>query len=285
MKHYFKLIKPGIIIANLISVTGGFFFASYNYININMLFYTLLGTALVIASGCLFNNIIDIDIDKKMVRTKNRILLQSLHFILYIKILGIFFLLLGCSILFLKVNILSSLLSVIGFLIYVGMYSLYMKRRTMYSTIIGSLSGSIPPLIGYCSVSHIIDFKSILLFIIFSLWQIPHSYSILIFYIEDYKRSKIPVVSIKKGILKTIIDIIFYIFLFFMFIILLYIFKYISLIFMMILSVLNIFWLCISCLCYLFYKHSCYFRLLFYWSIFVIFTLNFMFILNFFKYI
>ena len=40
-----------------------------------------------------------------------------------------------------------------GFAIYVGMYSLYLKRHSVYATLIGSLAGAAPPLAGYCAVS------------------------------------------------------------------------------------------------------------------------------------
>ncbi|MCW5197147.1 heme o synthase [Buchnera aphidicola] len=286
MKNYFLSIKPGIVIANLISVLGGFcFFSSYVYINIYVLFYVVFGTGLVIASGCLFNNIIDTDIDKYMIRTRSRILLQSSIPILYFKIYGILLLLLGFSILFIKVNILSSLLSIMGFCIYVFIYSLYMKRKTIYSTIVGSLSGAIPPLVGYCSVSNSIDVKSILLFTVFILWQIPHSYSIYILYYEDYKKAKIPVFSVKKGIEKTIKEIIFYILLFSLVICLFYNFQYVNFKFIMVLSLLNIFWLCISFLCYFFKNCKFFFRLLFYFSILIICIFNIFLMLNFLQYI
>lgn len=38
----------------------------------------MIGTSLVVASGCVFNNCIDRDIDLKMERTKNRVLVQGL---------------------------------------------------------------------------------------------------------------------------------------------------------------------------------------------------------------
>jgi protoheme IX farnesyltransferase len=37
----------------------------------------VIGTSLVVASGCVFNNCIDRDIDHKMERTKNRVLVQG----------------------------------------------------------------------------------------------------------------------------------------------------------------------------------------------------------------
>lgn len=61
-----------------------------------------------------------------------------------------------------------------GFVVYVGVYSLYMKRHSVYGTLIGSLSGAAPPVIGYCAVTGEFDSGAAILLAIFSLWQMPH---------------------------------------------------------------------------------------------------------------
>jgi protoheme IX farnesyltransferase len=66
LKQYLNLAKPGIVFGNLISVTGGFFLASRGDADLALFFATALGVSLVIASGCVFNNYIDRDIDQKM---------------------------------------------------------------------------------------------------------------------------------------------------------------------------------------------------------------------------
>ncbi len=68
-------------------------------------------------------------------------------------------------------NALAMLLAVIGFIVYVGIYSLYMKRKSVYGTLIGSLSGAAPPVIGYCAVTNEFDMGALILLLIFSLWQ------------------------------------------------------------------------------------------------------------------
>ncbi len=62
-KHYYSLTKPGIIYGNLITVSGGYFLASHGNIDFIKYFFTMLGITLVVASGCVINNIIDKDID------------------------------------------------------------------------------------------------------------------------------------------------------------------------------------------------------------------------------
>lgn len=159
-----------------------------------------MGVSLVVASGCVFNNYIDRDIDKKMERTKNRVLVKGLIApsvtLVYATVLGI----VGFALLYIAANPLAMWLAVMGFVVYVGVYSLYMKRHSVYGTLIGSLSGAAPPVIGYCAVTNEFDAGALILLAIFSLWQMPHSYAIAIFRFKDYQAANIPVLPVVKGI-------------------------------------------------------------------------------------
>jgi len=200
IKQYLQVTKPGIIFGNLISVVGGFLLASKGSIDYPLFIATLLGVSLVVASGCVFNNYIDRDIDKKMERTKNRVLVQGLMqpkvSLVYATALGI----VGFALLYIGANPLAMWLAVMGFVVYVGVYSLYMKRNSVYGTLIGSLSGAAPPVIGYCAVAGQFDMGALILLLIFSLWQMPHSYAIAIFRFKDYQAANIPVLPVVKGI-------------------------------------------------------------------------------------
>ncbi|AKH65733.1 MULTISPECIES: heme o synthase [Photorhabdus] len=200
IKQYLQVTKPGIIFGNLISVIGGFLLASKGVIDYPLFISTLLGVSLVVASGCVFNNYIDRDIDRIMERTKNRVLVKGLIdpkiSLIYALILGIA----GMVLLYVAANALAMQLAIIGFVVYVGVYSLYMKRKSVYGTLIGSLSGAAPPVIGYCAVTGQFDTGALILLLIFSLWQMPHSYAIAIFRFKDYQAANIPVLPVIKGI-------------------------------------------------------------------------------------
>ncbi|GAA3880891.1 heme o synthase [Gibbsiella dentisursi] len=200
IKQYLQVTKPGIIFGNLISVVGGFLLASKGSIDYPLFLATLVGVSLVVASGCVFNNYIDRDIDKKMERTKNRVLVKGLiapsASLVYATVLGIA----GFVLLYTAANPLAMWLAVMGFVVYVGLYSLYMKRHSVYGTLIGSLSGAAPPVIGYCAVTNEFDAGALILLAIFSLWQMPHSYAIAIFRFKDYQAANIPVLPVVKGI-------------------------------------------------------------------------------------
>ncbi|MDD0975217.1 heme o synthase [Pseudomonas fontis] len=201
IKHFIQITKPGIIFGNVLSVAGGFFLAAQGHVDFMLFLATVIGTSLVVASGCVFNNCIDRDIDIKMERTKNRAMVQgqiSLKVALvYATLLGVA----GLGLLYVQANALAALFGLIGFVIYVGFYSLYLKRKSVHGTLVGSLSGAMPPVIGYCAVSGTFDLAALTLLVMFSLWQMPHSYAIAIFRFNDYLAASIPVLPVKRGIL------------------------------------------------------------------------------------
>jgi protoheme IX farnesyltransferase len=199
IKNYLLIAKPGIILGNLITAAAGFFLASKGQVDGVALSATLIGISLVVASGCVLNNCVDRKIDRKMNRTRRRALAKGLISpkiaVLYATILGIA----GMALLWVTTNLLSVVIVLAGLVIYVVVYSLYMKRNSVYSTLIGSLAGATPPLAGYCAVTGHFDLGAVILFSIFSLWQMPHCYAIAVFRFDDYAAAAIPVLPVKEG--------------------------------------------------------------------------------------
>jgi protoheme IX farnesyltransferase len=199
IKNYLLVAKPGIVLGNLISAAAGFFLASKGRVDGLALPATLIGISLVVASGCVFNNCIDRKIDRKMIRTRDRALAKGLislkSALSYAAILGIAGLALLCS----ATNLLSVGIVLAGLVIYVCVYSLYMKRNSVYGALIGSLAGAAPPLAGYCAVTGRFDLGAVILLSIFTLWQMAHCYSIAVFRLDDYTAAAIPILPVKQG--------------------------------------------------------------------------------------
>ena len=211
VKHFIQITKPGIIFGNVLSVAGGFFLAAKGHVDFALFLAVVVGTSLVVASGCVFNNCIDRDIDIKMERTKNRVMVQggmSLTLaLIYATLLGVA----GFSLLYVQANPLSAFCALIGFIVYVGFYSLWLKRKSVHGTLVGSLSGAMPPVIGYCAVSNSFDLAAVTLLVMFSLWQMPHSFAIAIFRFKDYSAANIPVLPVARGILAAKKQIVLYV--------------------------------------------------------------------------
>jgi len=201
VKNYLLVTKPGIVLANLITAAGGFFLASRGHVEISVMMSALSGISLVVACGCVFNNCIDRSMDRKMTRTRNRVLAQGLispkAAVCFAVLLGAA----GTALLWTATNLLSVAVVLSGLVVYAGVYSLYLKRRSIFATMIGSLAGAAPPLAGYCTVTNRFDLGALTLLLIFSLWQMPHCYAIAIFRLDDYASANIPVVPVRQGIL------------------------------------------------------------------------------------
>ena len=212
-KTYYQLTKPGIIRGNAIPAIAGFLLACHGTLRYWLLVQTLIGISLVIASGCVFNNYLDRDIDKKMTRTRHRALAEgrvsTFQALSYATVLGI----LGFAVLAHYTNSRTVLLGLIGIVFYVIVYG-YAKRTSVHGTLVGSISGALPPVAGYVAVSDSFNGAALILFLILVFWQMPHFYAISIYRRKEYAAAGIPVLSVKKGVAVTKRDMIAYIILF-----------------------------------------------------------------------
>jgi protoheme IX farnesyltransferase len=199
IKNYGLVAKPGIVFGNLISAAAGFLLASKGRVDGVTLGATLMGISLVVASGGVFNNVVDRNLDRKMLRTCNRPLARGLIKPAQAVIYGTILALAGLGLLLAATNPLAVVIVLAGLVIYVGVYSLYLKRYSAYSVLIGSLAGAAPPLAGYCAVTGRFDMGAMILLAIFSLWQMPHCYAIAVFRFDDYRAAAIPVLPVKQG--------------------------------------------------------------------------------------
>ncbi len=220
IKDYYRLAKPGIIYGNAITAAAGFFLASKGHFyaeggsafggDIKLFLAMIVGLSLVIASGCVFNNLFDSDVDAKMDRTKNRAMVTGVVSKTAAIIYGIALLIVGTVILWLLTTHYSLLTALIGWIFYVLIYT-PLKRSSVYATIIGSIAGAVPPVVGYTAVANRLDAGALILFLILVLWQMPHFYAIAIYRLKDYTEASIPVLPVKQGIQNTKIQMLIYI--------------------------------------------------------------------------
>ncbi len=184
----------------------------------------------------------DQGIDSKMARTKKRALVTKIipefHAVIYASILGI----MGFLLLVINTNLLTTLTAFVGFFFYIIVYGIS-KRKSVHGTIIGSISGAVPPVVGYCAVTNTFDVGAFLLFLILVIWQMPHFYAIATFRHDDYAAASIPVLPVKKGLKQTKIQMILYIIAFIIVNALLTVFHYTAYTYLIIMTLLGLIWL------------------------------------------
>jgi protoheme IX farnesyltransferase len=241
-KDFVQLAKPGIIFSNLITAFGGFWIAAQWNVQWDLLIYAIIGTALVMASGCVLNNYLDRDMDTKMARTKKRALptgkMQPNVVLWYGITLGI----IGITSLWFLVNPLTALLGLLGLFVYVWIYTAWFKRTSVWSTVVGAVSGAVPPIMGYCAVANIIDAGALILFAILFLWQMPHFWALGIRRVEEYRAAGFPLLPVVRGSFVTKISMIRYVVLLVPTTALLYLYGYVGMIYLVTAIVMGIYW-------------------------------------------
>lgn len=243
------LTKPGIIRGNLIIATAGYLFGSAGNPDLKTLLGLMIGSSLIIASACVYNNILDRDVDRLMGRTKKRALVVKTISVRNAFIFGTVLLLLSIAVLYVLTNPLALLIAMIGHGAYVFLYT-YSKRKTIHGTLLGTISGATPPVIGYVAATGKLDITALLLFLILVAWQMPHFYAIAIFRFDDYKKANIPVLPVVKGYVRTKTEIIIYILAFLGLVVLLGIYGVASLVTVLLVVLAGCYWLYLSLLKY-----------------------------------
>lgn len=197
------MMKPGITLSNTLAAVAGFFLASSMYGFDPLAFAGVAaGIALVIASACVANNMVDRDIDLRMKRTRGREVaagnISMQNAFIYAVVLGIS----GFGSLALWTNWWTFALGVLAYVWYVVIYGIA-KRKTPASTLIGAVCGALPPMAGYAAVTNNIDTVAFILFMMLIIWQMPHFYAIAMMRRDDYKKAGLPVWSVKYGMAST----------------------------------------------------------------------------------
>lgn len=210
-KVLFETIKVGIIKSNLISMIAGLSMALFVhhlsfFDKIGNVALAFIGTALVIGAAGVFNNLYDRDIDSIMERTKNRPTVSGIVDVRSGLIIGTWIAVGGLVALYIA-SPLSAFCGFLGLFLYVVPYTMWTKRKTIYNTEVGSLSGAMPPLIGWAAISpDILHPGAIALFLLMLIWQMPHFYAIGIRRMEEYRAANVPMLPVVKGIRRTYVQ-------------------------------------------------------------------------------
>ncbi|SER59180.1 heme o synthase [Psychrobacillus sp. OK032] len=247
LKDFLSLIKIGIVNSNLVTTFTGLWLAfqitNRNFLHeLDLLFYTLFGAALIIAGSAAMNNYIDRDIDPVMKSKKGRPTVTGRFTPSAVLITSFSFLIVGEILLFMA-STSAGVWGLAGIISYVVLYSMWSKRKHVSNTVVGSISGAIPPVIGWAAVEPGLSFGALALFLIMFAWQPPHFYALAMKRTEEYRAANIPMLPVVKGFKRTKVSMLLWILLLFP---LPFLLMDLGIIFVILATVLNIGWLLFS---------------------------------------
>jgi protoheme IX farnesyltransferase len=186
LRAYLRVTKPAAILPHFITAAAAMSLAAKGTPPANLLAWTLLGGGCVAAAANTFNSYLDRDIDALMARTRHRPLASGRLKPNHALVLGAVSMVVGFLILGGLVNRIAAMLAALVLGYYILPYTLWLKRRTYWGTIIGSGIGAIPPLIGWVAVTKQVELTPFLLSAIIMLWTLPHFWSLAFFRREEY---------------------------------------------------------------------------------------------------
>ncbi|MED5451009.1 MAG: heme o synthase [Candidatus Neomarinimicrobiota bacterium] len=201
-----ELTKLRIAFLVLTTTVIGFYLGQQGIKSPELLLYTLVGTLLCSAGSSVLNNVIEVETDAKMNRTKDRVLPTKKISLFTASLLGILFIGFGLAILFEKVNTLTSILAFCTVVSYLALYT-PLKKVSWINTSVGAIPGALPPLGGWTAATNSLDPGGWILFFILFFWQHPHFYSIAFVHKEDYARAGLKMLPVIDNGKKTVLHI------------------------------------------------------------------------------
>lgn len=195
------LAKPKIIVLLFVTCACGALVAAGG--NAGLLGWhvavAMVGLVLSASGANMVNMWWDRDIDPLMTRTKNRPLPQGRIRPGTVLAMGVALVAVGWG-LAAVAGWLAGLMCLAGALFYIVVYTMLLKRRTVYNIVIGGAAGAFPPLVGWAAVQgNLSSPLPWLMFLIVFLWTPPHFWSLALVSNADYTRARIPMYPVVYG--------------------------------------------------------------------------------------
>ncbi len=200
VSDYYALLKPKVMSLVIFTGLAGMWVApgmaqTHPFLLIVAMFCLAINAG---AAGAI-NMWYERDIDAIMKRTQNRPL--PLNKMAHSEALafGIIMSVFSVMIMGMALNWVAAGLLAFANFFYVFIYTIWLKRRTPQNIVIGGAAGAFPPMIGWAAVTGDISLYPIILFAIIFIWTPPHFWALSLFANEDYKRAKIPMMTVTAG--------------------------------------------------------------------------------------
>lgn len=209
-KDFVEITKARLSISVVVSTIAGYLlgFDEEQPFQWLVLLLLIIGGYCMVGASNVFNQIIEIELDAKMDRTKNRPLPSGRITKQNAFILGCILTLLGLAILY-NVNPKTAMFGAISIFMYVSLYT-PLKTVTPLSVFVGAFPGAIPFMLGWVAATGHFGIEAGTLFIIQFFWQFPHFWAIGWFLYEDYEKAGFFMLPTGKRDKKTALQTILY---------------------------------------------------------------------------
>ena len=187
---FMSLTKARLSILVVFTTAFGYLVATRGAGNFSWMifFHTVFGTVLAAFGAAVFNQLMEVDADAKMTRTADRPLPSNRMPRGLAFVAGWLFSAFGIIHLMLMTEPLAGAVAAATLAVYLFVYT-PMKRYSSWNTIVGAVSGALPPLIGWAAGGGpMLSVGALFLFALLFFWQLPHFAAINWMYREEYEK-------------------------------------------------------------------------------------------------
>jgi len=200
LRDYVAVVKPRITPLLVFVALGSSVIAAKGLPPPLVLVGVVFGGTLAASGALALNSYLEMGIDSKMKRTKNRPLpAQRIVPPSHALVLGLGLLAAGIGVAALTLNVIGLFFIAFGAFVYVPVYTIWLKPRTRWNIVLGGFAGSCSALAGWYAVTTANPIVAWLLGALVFVWTPSHFWSLAVIMEEDYSAVGIPMLPSLVG--------------------------------------------------------------------------------------
>ncbi len=200
MKSILNLFKLRIGFAIALTALAGLMIDPGGPIGASQALVLVVAVMVSSAAAGAFNQFWEVDLDARMARTRNRPFVTGrtrrhggwLALIAALAAIAV-------AAAWLATNASAALYTFLGAFVYAIVYTVWLKRRSVWNIVVGGSAGSFAVLAGAAAVSPSLSAEALLLAVILFLWTPPHFWSLAIAFRDDYASVGVPMLPVVHG--------------------------------------------------------------------------------------
>jgi protoheme IX farnesyltransferase len=207
IKNFLEISKPRIVVVLVITAVTSMLAATrfdnspsipWDISGWKLLFLIICGSLSSMGSSAI-NMYYDKSIDHLMARTSKRPIPTGRLRPNKVLIYGLIISVLSVTIAWFTLNPMATFMIALGIFFYVVIYTLILKRRSVWNVVIGGFAGSAASMAGWAATTGSMDLLGFLIGWIVFMWSPPHFWCLSIKTKDDYTNAKIPMLPVVHG--------------------------------------------------------------------------------------
>lgn len=199
IQNLLVLFKFRIVLLLLFAAIGGMFLGAGGWPGLGALSLIVVTGGLAASGAAALNQYLERDSDMRMFRTQTRPLVTGeIARPAWVPVVATLMVLVP-ALAVLPFNPPLTFFLLLGAAVYVGIYTIWLKPRTLLNIVIGGAAGSAAVLSGSAAAGHWNDPGALVLAMLVFLWTPTHFWSLAIVYRDDYARGGAPMLPVRVG--------------------------------------------------------------------------------------